>query len=124
MNLATRTITAAVLFQSLLLAFGPSRACAADLFWSGDGTTEGGAGTWDTNSMRFGTLAAGPFSTTWTNANSDNAIFEAAAGIVTNSAASPITLNGTLTDNSGYTFTNSAITLGVSPNTPAFFVAA
>src|SRR2546425_7457306 len=75
MNLATRTITAAVLFQSLLLAFGPSRACAADLFWSGDGTTEGGAGTWDTNNMRFGTLAAGPFSTIWTNANSDNAIF-------------------------------------------------
>jgi autotransporter-associated beta strand protein len=124
MNLTTRAITAAVLFQSLFLAFSPSSAPADTLYWSGDGTTEGGAGTWDTNSMRFGTSAGGPFSTIWSNANSDNAVFEAAAGIVTNSSASPITLNGTLTDNSGYTFTNSAITLGTNPSTPAIFVAA
>jgi len=73
---------------------------AADLFWSGDGLTEGGAGTWDTTTARFGTSSGGPFTTVWTNANSDNVTFEATAGTVT---LSIITNNGTLTDNSGYT---------------------
>src|SRR2546427_9998522 len=104
MNLTTRTLTAAFLFHSLLLAFGPSPACADTLYWSGDGISEGGSGTWDTTNMRFGTSPAGPFSTIWVNANSDNPTFEATAGTVT---ISSITLNGTLTDSSGYTFTAS-----------------
>ena len=84
---------------------------AADLFWSGDGLTEGGAGTWDTTTARFGTSSGGPFTTVWTNANSDNVTFEATAGTVT---LSIITNNGTLTDNSGYTFFSSTLTLGPS----------
>ena len=84
---------------------------AADLFWSGDDLTEGGAGTWDTTAARFGTSSGGPFSTVWANANSDNVTFEATAGTV---LVSPITLNGTLNDNSGYTFaTNTAIASSV-----------
>ncbi len=84
---------------------------ATDLFWSGDGTTEGGTGTWDTTNPRFSTLSTGPFATVWNNAGSDNVTFEATAGTVT---VSGITLNGALTDNSGFTFSGTALTIGPS----------
>ena len=95
----------------LALCSASVHAALTSLFWSGNDTTEGGAGTWDTINPHFGSLATGPFGTVWVNANSDSPIFESTAGTVT---VSSITLNGSLTDNSGYTFTASTLTLGPS----------
>src|SRR5262249_1242856 len=96
-------LIAKFLLLSILIAMRSS-AAAADLYWSADGSTEGGGGaTWDTSTAHFGASAGGPFTTIWNNAGNDNAVFEATPGNVTISS-SGITLNGTLTDNSGYTF--------------------
>lgn len=53
------------------------------LFWSGNGTAQGGAGTWDTSNNRWGTVAAGPYSTVWNNASGNIANFGSTAGAVT-----------------------------------------
>jgi len=115
MNLTTKPITVAILFQSLLLPLDPRRPAPTRCIGVATARPRVVAAL-GTPTVRAWDLSRRPLQHMWTNANSDNAIFEAAAGIVTNSTASPITLNGTLTDNSGYTFTNSTITLGVSPS--------
>src|SRR5437899_6500346 len=40
---------------------------ATVLYWSGGGSVVGGAGTWDTTNVRWGTSTAGPFTTVWNN---------------------------------------------------------
>ena len=40
---------------------------AATLYWSGNGSYQGGAGIWDTTLPRFGSSGGGPFSTVWNN---------------------------------------------------------
>lgn len=40
---------------------------AAVLFWSGDGSSQGGNGTWNTTLARFGTVGGGPYTTVWNN---------------------------------------------------------
>ncbi len=87
---------------------------ATDLFWSGDGSSEGGTGTWDTNTAHFGASAGGPFTTVWDNTVTNNVTFESTGGIVT---IGSITNYGTLTVKSDYTFTNSpSTTLMQKPN--------
>ncbi|MDB6059563.1 MAG: hypothetical protein JWO95_3407, partial [Verrucomicrobiales bacterium] len=81
---------------------------AATLYWSGDGVNEGGAGTWDTTTAHFGTAAAGPFTTIWTNANSDSAVFEASSGPTTNTISSAITFKGTMNVNTPYVFSGTS----------------
>src|SRR3954470_18036530 len=71
-RLLRAAIAATPAVAAATLAFSPQRARGATLFWSGNGTTEGGAGQWTTNTAHFGTVAAGPYNTTWNNANVDS----------------------------------------------------
>jgi len=66
---------------SSLLAI--SLASSAELFWSANGTSQGGAGTWDTTNENWGTATTGPFDSVWNNANNDTARFGSTAGTVT-----------------------------------------
>jgi autotransporter-associated beta strand protein len=66
------------LFMSLALA-----AQATPYWWSGNGTTLGGNGTWDTNSVtHWGPSVTGPFTQAWPNNYSDEAIFTNTAGTI------------------------------------------
>lgn len=86
-----------------LLTLTSTMTHAADLYWSGNGSTLGGGGTWDTSSSRWGSTAVGPFSA-WNNANNDLAIFAGTAGWVTNSLS--ITNGGVRFDTTAYVITN------------------
>jgi len=75
---------------------------ATDYYWSGDTTTEGGAGTWNASGLNFSTSAAGPFDTAWTGTAGDNVIFEGTGGAV---AFSGVALRGAMfVKSNGYTF--------------------
>ena len=67
------TIGAITLLGSLPAANG------TNLFWSGNGTTQGGAGTWNTTAPHFDPVAtalpAALMAVTWVNANVDSAEF-------------------------------------------------
>ncbi|WP_237712346.1 hypothetical protein [Pedosphaera parvula] len=80
---------------------------AATLFWSADGTTAGGAGTWDTTSARWGSAASGPFPSIWNNVNVDSPSFGGTAGTVTLSTA--MTVNSLITTVNGYIFSGSPV---------------
>jgi hypothetical protein len=57
---------------TVLQPLGPDR------FWSADGTTAGGAGTWDDTTFgHWGLTPDGPFGLRWRSGNSDNAAFVA-----------------------------------------------
>ena len=58
---------------------------AANVYWSGNASTQGGSGTWDTTNAHFGTAGAGPYTITWNNTTnaSDVVIFGGGAGTVT-----------------------------------------
>jgi fibronectin-binding autotransporter adhesin len=81
---------------------------AATLFWSGDGITAGGAGSWNTTTTnpRWGTAAGGPFNRVWTNALVDTARFTAASV----PTVGTVTVNLIQTDVSGITFASGTIT--------------
>src|SRR5436190_1798564 len=110
--------------KTLLLSLGLSIASLSSqatlLFWSGDGTTQGGAGTWDTTNARWGTSTSGPFTTVWNNANSDDATVDNGTGaggsIVLGTA---LTMNGTLTLN-GSCGTCASYTIDSAANTMTF----
>jgi autotransporter-associated beta strand protein len=76
------------------------------LFWSGNGSTQGGVGTWNTaaSPTRFGTAAAGPYTTQWGNANIDSAEFGSAGGLV--NLGGPIVVNTITTSIAGVTIGN------------------
>jgi len=85
-----------------LLAFAPVNAIAANLFWSTNGTSQGGTGIWDTSNQRWGSSASGPFSTIWNNSTNagDTARFGSTAGTVT--LGTGITAGGLQFDITGY----------------------
>ena len=58
---------------------------AANVYWSGNASTQGGSGTWDTTNAHFGTAGAGPYTITWNNTTnaSDVVICGGGAGTVT-----------------------------------------
>ncbi|MEI6605639.1 MAG: autotransporter-associated beta strand repeat-containing protein [Verrucomicrobiota bacterium] len=110
-------------FASLILAAGP--ASPANVYW------QGGTGTWTTTTSQWGSAAAGPFSSSWNNANNDTAIFGGVGGAATVTIGTGMTVGGlqmnanpdgylytlsgaqTLTLNSPATITNtSAVTIG------------
>src|SRR5262245_43778900 len=81
-------------------------ASATELFWSQNGTAQGGAGQWNTvigsTTNLWGTAAAGPFTLSWTNANNDDANFGSTAGGVTIQSTGVTVKN--LSAVSGYAF--------------------
>ena len=100
---------------------------AGGSFWSADGTTAGGAGTWDnTTPNRWGLSASGPFDLRWYNRNPDNAAFVATGaapgavaigvGGVTVNRMSITNLSGTAT----YSFNGGTLTLS---NTAEIYLA-
>src|SRR3954470_19227717 len=86
-------------------------AAATNLFWSGNGTTQGGAGTWTTTVGRFATAApgnpAGTYNVIWNNANIDSAEFGGTAGTV--NLAGPIVVNTIQTDITGFNIGNANV---------------
>jgi fibronectin-binding autotransporter adhesin len=86
---------------------GNLQARATNLFWSGNGTTQGGFGTWNTTgtgAARFDTNAGGPYSTVWSNSNVDSAEFGGTGGQV--NLAGPIVVNTITTDIAGFNIGN------------------
>src|SRR5438094_8799088 len=89
-----RPLKAPALLLSLLLAASP--AFATTLVWSGNGTTLGGGGTWNTSGANWGTSTSGPFTTVWVNANSDSATLKAEGNGGSVVVGAAITMKGTL----------------------------
>jgi len=88
-------------------------AWAGSLYWSGDGSSQGGSGGWDTTSTKWGGSTVGPFSTVWTNANNDTAIFGSTAGTVT--LGTNVQVGGLTFSISGYTISGAnTLTFGVA----------
>jgi hypothetical protein len=88
------------LFLFALFAIA-GKGSAAPLFWSANGTTLGGAGTWDTTTPnRWGAASTGPFDQTWNNANGDTAVFAGTTGAVTIGASVSVTAGGMIFTNS------------------------
>jgi autotransporter-associated beta strand protein len=67
----------------IVVLAGALAAQAGQYWWSGDGTTPGGNGTWDASTARWGASDAGPFTTVWPNGGGDEAVFTNAGGTVT-----------------------------------------
>lgn len=87
---------------------GSQFAMATNLFWSANGATQGGAGTWNTTTAnRWGTAAGGPFNLTWNNANADSAEFGGTTGQI--NLGGPITVNLITTKSLGFNIGNANI---------------
>ncbi len=86
---------------------GPAR--AADLYWSGDGASQGGSGTWDTVLTRWGNVAEGPYDDAWNNSNNDTAIFGGTVGTVT--LGEDVNVGGLQFTTANYAITGGTITL-------------
>src|SRR3546814_6869921 len=74
--------------SALIRCAMPSAAAGADRYWDGNGTAvgSGGTGTWNLGNLNWspnGDGVSGPYSTPWSNAALDNAIFAGTAGTVT-----------------------------------------
>ena len=82
---------------------------AADLYWSGNGTSLGGTGTWDTATARWGSSSIGPFTTLWNNSNTDVARFGSTVGAVALGAT--VNVGGLWFDTTAYTLTTTGYTL-------------
>jgi autotransporter-associated beta strand protein len=98
------------LLALVILAMPTAR--AMDFHWSGNGTTQGGGGNWDTTSSRWGITSSGPFQFNWTNTNNDTARFGGTAGTVT--LATAVTVGGIRFDTTGFTLAGNTITFGTA----------
>ncbi len=90
-----------------LLVAPASTLLAGDLYWSGDGSSQGGSGTWDTSNTRWGAGSGGPFSALWNNSNNDDAFFGSTAGTV--SLGTDIQVGNLLFNTTGYTIGGSYV---------------
>ena len=125
----TRVITmtrsfAAVGTSVLALALLSSPAQATPVFWYGNGTTIGGAGTWNTSSNNWSTASNGTGITTYAAVNggsttTDTATFQGTAGTGAVVLGSNISVNAISFVTTGYTVSGGGfkITLvGTAPN--------
>jgi fibronectin-binding autotransporter adhesin len=101
----------AILLAFVFCSAAGSTQAATDLYWSANGSTLGGSGTWDTSTGQWSSDGSAPFSTVWDNGNNDTAIFGGTAGTVTNSG---VTVGGLTFSTAGYTITGSALTFGTA----------
>lgn len=106
-------LAAALTVASLLPGIPP--ADAATRYWSADGSTPGGDGTWNTTTAnRWASSAAGPWTLAWNNANKDIAENSSATANIT--LGSNITLGG-FTQKAGGSSTANSIEQGSGPFT-------
>ena len=81
----------------LCLALGSAPVHADLLYWSANGSTVSGVGTWDTTNQRWGTDTSGPFTTVWNNAVTNDATLSASGAAFGSVVMGVnITMNGTL----------------------------
>lgn len=80
LSFSQNTFSLAVSIATLLVT---QSSFAATRFWSGNGTAQGGAGTWDTTSARWGAVATGPYTLAWDNGANDTAEFNVSTGTIT-----------------------------------------
>jgi autotransporter-associated beta strand protein len=95
-----RSVFARLVALAAMLAGAPAH--AAILYWSGNGSSQGGNGTWDTTSVHFGSSSTGPYSTIWNNTTNaaDTALFggsTATATLGTNITVRGVTFNNAST---------------------------
>ncbi len=102
--------------MTALLALGALASQAGQYWWSGNGTTLGGSGTWDTSLTRWGTSVAGPFNMAWPNDSNDEAVFTNAAGTATLSGA--VNVNKLTFDVNSFVITGG--TLNLTGSNPTF----
>jgi autotransporter-associated beta strand protein len=84
---------------------------SADLYWDGADVglnADGGAGTWNTTSGNWDTLAIGGANAVWNNATPDNAFFTGVGGTV--SLGTAITAGTVNVGGPAYSFTGSTLT--------------
>ncbi len=106
-------LAAALTVASLLPAIPP--ADAATRYWSANGSTAGGDGTWNTSTAnRWSSDPAGPWTLAWVNANKDIAENSSATANIT--LGSNITLGG-FTQKAGGSATANSIEQGSGPFT-------
>jgi len=108
MSLAKSAASVTSLLMAGLFFVAPA-AQATTQYWSNNGTTLGGNGTWDTANGRWSESNAAPFSGVWANGSNDTARFASTVGTVT--LGENITVGGLRFDTTGYTIANSPFTL-------------
>lgn len=88
---------------------------AAIKYWSANGSTAGGDGTWNTTTVnRWATASTGPWTLAWVNANND--VAENTSGTSNITLGTNITLGG-FTQKAGGTTTSNSIEQGSGPYT-------
>ena len=92
---------------------------AATRYWSADGSTAGGDGTWNNTTLnRWATSATGPWSLAWNNTTNDIAENSSATANIT--LGSNITLGG-FTQKAGGGSTSNSIEQGSGPFPPRWW---
>ena len=110
----------AIVAIAIGLAFTPSGAGAATLYWDGTDSTadaDGGSGTWNTTLVNWDSAATAGSAATWSNSTPDSAVFGGTAGTVTLGGA--ITANSVTLGVDGYTITGQTLTVaggGITAN--------
>src|SRR4051794_37745282 len=96
---------------AVLLTLSP-QLMAADLFWSGNASTAGDDGTWDTTNAHWASATGGPYTTVWNNTTNagDNAVFDGTAASVTVGTVTTNSLTFSPSPVAAYTLTGGTIT--------------
>lgn len=68
------TIRFAAVIRLILAPIAAVR--GATLYWSGDGISQGGVGTWNTSLARWSATPGGPFTAVWYNTAINSAVLE------------------------------------------------
>jgi autotransporter-associated beta strand protein len=107
-RVAIRNVWTIIAFLAVLAR---TVAQATDQYWSANASTQGGTGTWDLLNPHWGSVAGGPFGTTWDNtANAnDTAVFGGTAGTVT--LGTDINVGGVTFGTASYVVTSNTLTL-------------
>ncbi len=97
---------------ALLTVLGiAAKSTADDLIWSGNNSSDGNAGTWDTTNAHWSTTSGGPYTTIWSNSPVNNAILQGTPGTMTTGAAVTVNL---ITINTALAATTNSWLLGNS----------
>lgn len=96
---------------------GIPAAQADSLYWSGNGSTLGGGGQWDTGTANWGMSQAGPFLSAWSNAATATALFAGSTGSVELTGAITVGGLGFHTNGFGIDASTHPLSFGAADNT-------
>jgi autotransporter-associated beta strand protein len=102
-NLEVETVAAdtGVSSHATVAAYVDWSRAAETLTWQANGSTAGGAGTWDTQALKWNAGPNSPANQYWSNSWNDTAVFGGTGGTVT--LASPISAGRMTFNSTGYT---------------------